>query len=142
MHYHPLVHDHLDRAAVRLEWLGALFDRKSWADVVCESNEVVKLAIIALLRARGITVASEQDLLQALAIHRESLPDRFLPYGNTIVDVSRRLEQNYALAFEGSADLVPSEHYTESDASFARNGAVIAVDSVKAALRISRGAKL
>ena len=54
MRNRTLAVDHLRRAKARLAALDALYDAKSWADVVRESQETVELALKGLLRACGV----------------------------------------------------------------------------------------
>ena len=49
-----LARDYIHRARVRLQALDVLFDAESWADVGRESQEIVELALKALLRGCGI----------------------------------------------------------------------------------------
>ena len=54
MRNRELAADYIRRAAARLGALDVLFDARSWADVVRESQEALELALKALLRASGV----------------------------------------------------------------------------------------
>jgi HEPN domain-containing protein len=49
-----LAHDYIFRCASRLKAIDVLFEEKNWPDVVRESQEVVELALKALLRNYSI----------------------------------------------------------------------------------------
>ena len=57
MRNRTLAADHVRRAEARLKALDALYEARSWADVVRESQETVELALKGLLRAAGIDPA-------------------------------------------------------------------------------------
>ena len=57
-----LAFDHILRASKRLLAVKVLFDEESWADVVRESQEVVELALKALLRSCLIEVPRIHDV--------------------------------------------------------------------------------
>ena len=54
--------DYLNRSRHRLKALDVLFQEQSWADVVRESQEIVEIALKALLRACRIEVPRIHDV--------------------------------------------------------------------------------
>jgi HEPN domain-containing protein len=111
-----LAHDYIKRANVRLEALAVLHDGESWADVVRESQEVVELALKALLRARGVDVPRVHDVAPILHAERARLPGALAPFIGELADASRQLRRDRELAFYGAEDLTPGEFYTRADA--------------------------
>ena len=74
MHNPELAADYIRRAAVRLKALDVLFAGESWADVVRESQEVVELALKALLRSCGIDPPRTHDVSEVLLREEDRLP--------------------------------------------------------------------
>lgn len=118
-----LVTDYLTRARGRLKALDTLYQEKLWADVVRESQEVVELALKALLRHHRIEVPRVHDVSEVLEGNmqrfaegiRESLPE--------LAEISRDLRRDRELAFYGSEDVTPNAFYKEKHAARARENA-------------------
>jgi len=124
-----LAADYIRRARVRLRALDVLFEGESWPDVVRESQEVVELALKALLRSCGVDPPRVHDVSDVLLAERDRLPPELEIRG--LVDASRRLRRDRELAFYGAEDLTPSGFYTRDDAEDARSSAVRVVDAVE-----------
>jgi HEPN domain-containing protein len=120
--------DYIRRARVRLRALDVLFEGESWPDVVRESQEVVELALKALLRARGIDPPRVHDVSEVLLAERSRLPPELdvAP----LAEASRQLRRDRELAFYGAEDLTPSGFYARADAEAARASAVRVVEAV------------
>lgn len=125
-----LARDYIQRAVVRLEVLDVLFRAESWADVVRESQEVVELALKALLRISGIDPPRLHDVSGVLLAERDRLPERLSADLPELAEISRQLRRDRELAFYGAEDLTPSGFYAERDAVEARAGARKVVESV------------
>ncbi|MGH9340138.1 MAG: HEPN domain-containing protein [Acidobacteriota bacterium] len=125
-----LADDYLTRAAHRLAALEVLFERRSWADVVRESQEVVELALKALLRFSNIETPRVHDVGGILRKERDKLPKRSHPHLERFISISKDLRRDRELAFYGSEDLTPSEFYDQSDAQKALEGAKWLVEAV------------
>ena len=123
MRNRELAADHLQRAAARLEALDVLFARRSWADVVRESQEVVELALKGLLRAHGIEPPRIHDVADVLLAERDRFPAALSAALDRLATISRELRRDRELAFYGAEDLTPSAFYRESDAVLARDRA-------------------
>jgi HEPN domain-containing protein len=124
-----LAGDYIRRARVRLGALDVLFDGASWADVVRESQEVVELALKALLRAHGVDPPRVHDVSDLLLAERARLPADLELSG--LAEASRRLRRDRELAFYGAEDLTPSGFYSRADAEEARSSAVRVVEAVE-----------
>ena len=131
MRNRELAADYVRRAAVRLRALDVLFDAKSWADVVRESQEVVELALKGCLRSFGVEAPRIHDVSEVLLAERERLPDPLRRDVERVAAISRDLRRDRELAFYGAEDLTPSDFYSESDATRARSGAAFVVRLVK-----------
>ena len=133
MHNRTLASDYLRRATHRLAAVDVLFGLESWADVVRESQEVVELALKALLRFSSIEVPRVHDVGQILRDESERLPEGIRPHIEEIAATSHSLRRDRELAFYGSEDLTPSDFYGKQDAELARAGARRVVEVVTAA---------
>jgi HEPN domain-containing protein len=123
--------DYVQRAAVRLRALDVLFDARSWADVVGESQEIVELSLKGLLRSCGVEAPRIHDVSDVLAAESDRLPDSIRPEVPRLAAVSRDLRRDRELAFYGAEDLTPSMFYSETDAVRARDGARFVVGVVR-----------
>ena len=132
MHNPDLARDYIRRATIRLEVLDVLVRAESWADVVRESQEVVELALKALLRFSGIDPPRLHDVSEILLAERERLPAPLQPKVEALAEISRQLRRDRERAFYGAEDLTPSGFYSERDGLTARDGARTVVQSVAA----------
>jgi HEPN domain-containing protein len=126
-----LAADHLRRAEARLRALDVLFESRSWADVVRESQEVVELTLKGLLRALGVEPPRIHDVADVLLAERDRVPKDLAPHVERLAGISRALRRDRELAFYGAEDLTPSSFYREADAVLARNSARDVVASVR-----------
>lgn len=118
-----LVFDYLNRAEDRIAALELLLARRSWANVVRESQEVVELVLKALLRFCNIEVPRIHDVSAILSAESARLPPDLLIHLPVMVEISRSLRRDRELAFYGSEDLTPNDFYSEADAMEAIRGA-------------------
>lgn len=123
--------DELHRAKNRLGAVDVLFEAESWADVVRESQEIVELALKALLRSVGIDPPRIHDVSDVLLAERERLPETLGPQIDSLAEGSRQLRRDRELAFYGAEDLTPSGFYSRADAEEAREIARTTVALVK-----------
>jgi HEPN domain-containing protein len=114
-----LAYDYLKRAGNRLRALEVLMEARSWADVVREAQEIVEIALKALLIARNIEVPRIHDVSPVLEQNRGRLPPLIVERLTDLTRASRSLRRDRELAFYGSEDLTPSDFYTEEDAAAA-----------------------
>ena len=126
-----LAADYIQRAGIRLRALDVLFDAESWADVVRESQEIVELALKALLRACGIEAPRIHDVSDILLSERTRLPPALNAEVDALAEVSRQLRRDRELAFYGAEDLTPSGFYSRRDAERARGSARRTVELVE-----------
>jgi HEPN domain-containing protein len=131
-----LVKDYVVRCRARLKGLDVLYAEKAWADVVRESQEVVELALKALLRHAHIEAPRVHDVGDLLEQEKDALPDSARAHVSRLAKISRTLRRDRELAFYGSEDLTPSEFYKETDAKEARESARWVVERVSEACGI------
>ncbi len=136
MHNTELARDYIQRSTARLRALDVLFEAESWADVVRESQELVELALKALLRSVGVAppprIHDVSDVLEAEA-HR--LPDGLRGELGTLTRISKDLRRDRELAFYGAEDLTPSGFYTREDGERALRDARTIVERVHPHIR-------
>lgn len=111
-----LATDYLTRAENRLAAIEVLVQRKGWADVVRESQEVVELCLKALLRKSKIEVPRLHDVSGVLEESATKLPKAIQPHVKRLSQISRSMRRDRELAYYGSEDLTPSEFYHQEDA--------------------------
>ena len=129
MQNRSLAYDYVSRAQKRIAALNALMKEESWADVVRESQEVVELALKALLRHSRIEVPRVHDVSEILIRERDQLPAAIHPELTELAAISKALRRDRELAFYGTEDLTPSEFYSREDAedAFAKAQKVVAL---------------
>lgn len=118
-----LAEDYINRAGHRLAAVEVLLTRRSYADVVRESQELVELCLKGLLRASNIEIPRLHDVSDIMKESIEILPKNIRPHVDELSRISRRLRRDRELAFYGSEDLTPSEFYREEDAKEAFDNA-------------------
>ena len=123
MRNRELARDYLRRARIRLDTLDVLFEAASWADVVRESQEIVELALKGLLRSFGVEPPRIHDVSAILLAERHRLPTDLQCEVAWLADISRQLRRDRELAFYGAEDLTPTDFYSRTDASAARENA-------------------
>jgi HEPN domain-containing protein len=138
MHSRDLAADYIQRASVRLLALDVLFDGESWADVVRESQEIVELALKALLRISGIDPPRVHDVSEVLLAERARLPEALGDKVEELAEISRDLRRDRELAFYGAEDLTPSGFYTRRDGERARIQASRTVAAVKPYVQLDK----
>lgn len=100
-----------------------------------ESQEIVELALKALLRDCNIDVPRIHDVSGILSEEKRKLPASIHKDLEKICEISRSLRRDRELAYYGSEDLTPSEFYKEKDAKEALESAQFVVKSVSRVLK-------
>lgn len=130
MQNRTLAKDYITRANKRLKALEALYQEQAWADVVRESQEVVELALKALLRSCHVEAPRTHDVSDVMVLEKSRLPQKIQDDLDRYVEISRQMRRDRELAFYGSEDLTPSEFYKEPDAQRAQQDAIWVVKSL------------
>ncbi len=112
-----LARSYLHKAEVRIDVLDLLLEKLAYSDVVREAQELVELALKALLRHVGIEPPKWHDVSTILLDHRNrfvALTDADL---ERLVAASVWLRKERELSFYGDVDFIPTERYTRDDAT-------------------------
>ncbi|MFM7143835.1 MAG: HEPN domain-containing protein [Alphaproteobacteria bacterium] len=125
-----LARDYLFRAEKRLKAIDLLHAEEDFADVVRESQEVVELALKALLRSFGVTPSFVHDVSEILDRNAGRLPESVQPLVPRWCEVSKHLRRDRELSFYGSEDVTPSDFYGRAEADVARRMAREVVEGV------------
>ena len=136
MRNNDLVKDYLIRSSNRLATLDVLFEKKSWPDVVRESQEIVELALKALLKHCLIEVPMIHDVSQVLNTEKSKLPLPIQKELSKLMTISKDLRRDRELSFYGSEDLTPMEFYSQNDAQKAKDSAYFVVHLICQTLKI------
>jgi hypothetical protein len=112
-----LAQSYLRKALDRLDVLDLRMGKGAWSDVVREAQEVVELALKAMLREVGVEPPKWHDVGGILQNERE----RFVPDVKAEIDelarISEWLRAEREVSFYGDEDVVPTEAYDEEDGS-------------------------
>lgn len=111
-----LIRDYLERCGHRLAAVEVLYERRSWPDVVRECQEIVELALKALLRHSHVDAPRVHDVGKLVLEFQDALPEPLRADAPRMAAISKRLRRDRELAFYGSEDLTPGEFYSEEDA--------------------------
>ena len=99
---------------------------QAWSDVIHEAQEIVELALKAMLRHAGVEPPHWHDVGGLLLDHR-------LRFSSVDADLDRLaatsawLRKEREFAFYGDIDLIPTDRYHEADAIRARDEAAFVV---------------
>jgi HEPN domain-containing protein len=115
--------DYITRCKKRLKAIDVLSKEASWPDVVRESQEVVELALKALLRFFNVEFPRVPDVSGILDAEKDRFPAEVRGHLNKFIKISKSLRRDRELAFYGSEDLTPSEFYKQEDGDQAREQA-------------------
>jgi hypothetical protein len=111
-----LARSYLVKARARLKALATLRDEGDHSDVVREAQELVELALKAMLRAAGVDPPKFHDVGPLLVEHRARFTPQVADRLERAADISLRLRRDRELAFYGDIDFLPTEQYSAADA--------------------------
>jgi HEPN domain-containing protein len=106
-----LARSYLRKAQARLAVLDILHDKEAYSDVVREAQELVELALKALLRLGGIEPPKWHDVGSILLEHRNRFPTVAGDDLERLARISTWLRKERELAFYGDVDFIPTEQY-------------------------------
>jgi hypothetical protein len=121
-----LAQSYLIKSRARLKILPVLMAERAWSDVIREAQEIVELALKGMLREVGVDPPHWHDVGGLLQEHR-------VRFASVDADIDRLaatsawLRKEREFAFYGEIDLIPTERYTEADATRARAEAEVVV---------------
>ena len=125
---------YLWKAQRRLRVLDVLMEEQAYSDVVREAQEVVELALKALLRQVGVDPPKWHDVGPLLQQFEGRLPAVLRPHVARMAEISRWLRKEREFAFYGDVDFIPTEQYTKDDAQRAIDDARFVVERVQEAV--------
>jgi HEPN domain-containing protein len=123
-----LARSYLAKAQLRLEVLAFLLERGGYSDVVREAQELVELALKALLRLVGVEPPHHHDVGGLLLEHGGRLPAELRERLPRAAEISKSLRRERELAFYGDIDFIPTEEYSAADGARAYEEAAWVVD--------------
>lgn len=126
-----LIQDYYLRSGHRIEALKFYFERKAYAEVVRESQEVVELMLKALVRSCGIEVPHIHDLSPVILDNIDRFPEVLQSDLKKIASISKKLRRDREMAFYGTEDITPSDFYAKEDAEHAIASAEFIFEKLK-----------
>ena len=109
-----LARSYLTRAQPRLKFLQLAFDDDGYPDVVRVAQEIMELALKAMLREAGVEPPRWHDVGSILREHRKRFPPNVDV--ERLAAISKLLTSERELAFYGREDFIPEREYTREQA--------------------------
>lgn len=129
-----LAQSYLVKARVRLRALEVLMAADAFSDVVREAQEIVELALKAVLRQAGVEPPKQHDVGGLLLEFRARLPQEVRADVERLAAISKWLRKEREFAFYGDEDFVPTEEYGRADAQRALSDARFVVQRAETAI--------
>jgi hypothetical protein len=126
-----LARSYLVKCQARLKVLDLLLTEEAYSDVVREAQEVVELALKAILRQIGVEPPKVHDVGDLLLEFADQLPPAAQSQVQELARISKWLRKEREFAFYGEVDFIPTEEYSYEDAKKALGGAQLAVAVAK-----------
>ena len=133
-----LARSYLRKAAVRLSLLPLLQRKGAYSDVVREAQEIVELALKAILRQVGVEPPKWHDVGELLREYRTRFREDVAERIPELAKDSEWLRGERELSFYGDVDFIPTEEYEIKDGRRAIRAAKMAVQTARLVLRRSR----
>ncbi|MGB9866591.1 MAG: HEPN domain-containing protein [Bacillota bacterium] len=119
------------RREKRPKALRMLLEEGALADVVREAQEVVELALKAILRQIGVEPPKQHDVGPLLVEYKHLLPPKAQENVYVLAKTSKWLRKEREFAFYGDMDFIRSLEYSRDDAEKAMQAAVMAVATAR-----------
>lgn len=126
-----LARAYLEKASKRRRVLEVLMEEQAWSDVVRESQELVELALKAMLREIGVDPPKWHDVGPILLEQAERFPEATHPSLPELARISKWLRKEREFSFYGDIDFIPTEQYTRQDADRAISDALYALNAAR-----------
>ncbi len=111
--------------------LDVLMTNKAYSDVVREAQEVVELALKAMLRYVGIEPPKVHDVGRYLVENQSRFPRNVRKYLRRLAEISTWLRKEREFSFYGDVDFIPTDEYKKPDGTRATRDAKLAVSVCK-----------
>jgi HEPN domain-containing protein len=122
-----LARAYLEKASKRRRVLEVLNEEAAWSDVVREAQELVELALKAMLREVGVDPPKWHDVGPILIEQAERFPEMIRSQLPELARISHWLRKEREFSFYGDIDFIPTEQYSEEDAARAIADAMVAL---------------
>ena len=99
--------------------------------MVREAQELVELALKAMLRQVGVDPPKWHDVGPILLEQAELFPEALRPRLTRLAEISKRLRKEREFAFSGDIDFIPTQEYKRVDGERAIAEAGEVVDAAK-----------
>jgi HEPN domain-containing protein len=126
---------YLRKCDARLKALAVLLAEGDHSDVVREAQELVELALKAMLRSIGVEPPKQHDVGALVVAHAARFAPELRGALQRAADISKELRKDRELAFYGDLDFIPTVEYTELDGRRAHDGAAWVLDLARQAIR-------
>jgi len=126
-----LARAYLEKASKRRRVLEVLKEEQAWSDVVREAQELVELALKAMLREVGVDPPKWHDVGPILIEQAERFPDATRAQLSELARISHWLRKEREFSFYGDVDFIPTEQYSAQDADRAIVDATYALEAAK-----------
>ena len=126
-----LARAYLEKASKRRRVLEVLKEEQAWSDVVREAQELVELALKAMLREVGVDPPKWHDVGPILIEQAERFPDATRAQLSELARISHWLRKEREFSFYGDVDFIPTEQYSAQDADRAIVDATYVLDAAK-----------
>ncbi len=123
-----LAQSYLVKARSRLKILDVLLGDDNYSDVIREAQEIVELALKAILRQIGIEPPHVHDVGALLRQYRQRLAADVAGRVDELAEASAWLRKEREFSFYGEIDFIPTEQYTRAEAQRAIDDARLCVD--------------
>lgn len=110
-----LAQSYLRKALDRLDILDLLMGKRAYSDVVREAQEIVELALKAMLREVGVEPPKWHDVGSILKDERARFAPDVQSDLEELARISEWLREEREVAFYGDDDVAPTEAYDEED---------------------------
>jgi HEPN domain-containing protein len=126
-----LARAYLEKASKRRRVLEVLKEEQAWSDVVREAQELVELALKAMLREVGVDPPKWHDVGPILVEQAHRFPEATRERLPELARISRWLRKEREVSFYGDVDFIPTEQYSAEDADRATTDAICALEAAK-----------
>lgn len=126
-----LARSYLEKATKRKRVLDVLMEEAAYSDVIREAQELVELAMKAMLRWVGIDPPKWHDVGPIMLENVELFLDPLRPDLPRLAEISRWLRKEREFSFYGDIDFIPTEQYSRADAERAIVDALFVLDRAR-----------
>ncbi|MDD4932563.1 MAG: HEPN domain-containing protein [Methylacidiphilaceae bacterium] len=126
-----LARAYLHLAEDRLHALEVFRERKSYANLRRESQEIVELILKAALRSLGVDPPRVHEVGRLLAREIEALPETVRAEAGILITASRELRKDREMSFYGEIDALPTETFSAAEGEEAYRWSALAVSWLK-----------